>query len=92
MLAQFYTLYSANEDVRGWLHIEGTSIDYPVMQSPNPRTDPHYYAQHSFDRQPSLSGHTIFQHLCGLLFRSVDQPQPDHIWQQHRQFPYPDVQ
>lgn len=21
--------------MRGWLHIEGTSIDYPVMQSPN---------------------------------------------------------
>lgn len=60
MLAQFYTLYSANEDVRGWLHIEGTSIDYPVMQSPNPRTDPHYYAQHSFDRQLSLSGTPYF--------------------------------
>lgn len=60
MLAQFYTLYSANEDVRGWLHIEGTSIDYPVMQSPNPRTDPDYYAQHSFDRQLSLSGTPYF--------------------------------
>ena len=33
-------LYLENSDMVGWIQIEGTKIDYPVMQTP---ADPHYY-------------------------------------------------
>ena len=31
--ASFRPIYSANEDTIGWIRLDGTSIDYPVMQS-----------------------------------------------------------
>ena len=30
-IPQFYGLYSRNPDIRGWVKIEGTNINYPVM-------------------------------------------------------------
>ena len=38
-------LYLENADMVGWIQIEGTSIDYPVMQTP---ADPNYYLKHDF--------------------------------------------
>lgn len=57
MLTQFSTLYSRNSDVRGWVRIEGTGIDYPVVQSQNGSVD---YSTHNFDRQYSLYGVPYF--------------------------------
>lgn len=36
----------------GWIQIEGTSIDYPVMQTP---ADPNYYLKHDFEKHYTLS-------------------------------------
>ena len=33
ILEKFRPIYSANEDTIGWIRLDGTSIDYPVMQS-----------------------------------------------------------
>lgn len=57
-LAQFYLLYEANEDVRGWLKIDDTSINYPVVQSS--QSNPDYYRNHNFDRQISSYGTPYF--------------------------------
>lgn len=43
-LDQYMELYQINPDLRGWLTIDGTEIDYPVMQS----EDNDYYLEHSF--------------------------------------------
>lgn len=46
-------LYSENNDLYGWIKIEGTRIDYPVMYTPD---DPEYYIDHNFDGKKTKSG------------------------------------
>ena len=41
-------LYLENADMVGWIQIEGTRIDYPVMQTP---ADPNYYLKHDFEKR-----------------------------------------
>ena len=48
----FSGLYQINEDVAGWLSIEGTSLDYPIVQT----TDNNYYHRLSFEGDYSLYG------------------------------------
>lgn len=35
MLAKYKELYLQNEDMVGWISIAGTTVNYPVMQTPN---------------------------------------------------------
>ncbi|MCH5282009.1 MAG: class B sortase [Lachnospiraceae bacterium] len=44
MLEQYVKLYDENPDLAGWITIEGTKIDYPVMQS----EDDEYYLHRNF--------------------------------------------
>jgi sortase B len=44
MLEKFTSLYEENPDIVGWLTIEGTKIDYPVMQN----EDDEYYLHRDF--------------------------------------------
>jgi len=44
ILTQYKALYEENRDIAGWLSIEGTVIDYPVMQC----EDDEYYLHHDF--------------------------------------------
>ena len=37
MLAKYAPLYEKNHDLFGWLRIDGTAIDYPVMHTPPTR-------------------------------------------------------
>lgn len=52
ILKKYTDLYSENEDVAGWLSIEGTRIDYPVMQC----EDDEYYLHHDFYGEESKYG------------------------------------
>lgn len=38
ILPEYEELYAQNHDLVGWLSIEGTNIDYPVMQTPEDET------------------------------------------------------
>lgn len=49
---RFEKLYEENQDLVAWLSIEGTRIDYPVMQC----GDDEYYLNHSFYREESKYG------------------------------------
>ncbi|MBO4627129.1 MAG: class B sortase [Lachnospiraceae bacterium] len=46
------SLVEEREDYRAWLRVEGTAIDYPVMQGVNDL----YYAKHDVDKNISISG------------------------------------
>ncbi len=48
----FADLYQINKDVVGWLKIEGTSLDYPVVQT----TNNDYYHRLNFEGQSNLHG------------------------------------
>lgn len=51
--AEYETLWAQNHDFAGWLFIEDTKIDYPVMHTPE---DPEYYLHRAFDRSDASSG------------------------------------
>lgn len=52
MLAGYADLYEENRDLAGWLSIENTKIDYPVMQG----EDDEYYLHHDFYGEDSKYG------------------------------------
>lgn len=49
----FASLQAVNPDVYAWIHIEGTNIDYPVVQS---REDNTYYLDHSWEKEDLAAG------------------------------------
>ncbi len=50
--AKFASLYEANSDVAGWLSIDGTNVNYPVVHY----QDNEYYLRRDFNRQDSKYG------------------------------------
>lgn len=53
ILPEYQELAAENPDFFGWISIEGTRIDYPVMQT---LEDPEYYLHRNFDREYSYAG------------------------------------
>ena len=62
--ASYQNLYWENTDMVGWIQIEGTSIDYPVMQTP---ADPNYYLKHNFEKNYTDYGCPFMQADCDVL-------------------------
>lgn len=60
-LRKYDELYNKNPDFFGWLKIEGTKIDYPVMYSPQ---DPEYYLHRDFYGKYSDSGMLFIDGEC----------------------------
>ncbi|MCB8506697.1 class B sortase [Enterococcus durans] len=54
-------LYEENSDFFGWIAIDGTNINYPVMYSPD---RPEYYLTHAFDKSESISGTPFIDKNC----------------------------
>lgn len=52
-----------NSDLVGWVKIEGTKIDYPVLQTPD---DPNFYLKHDFDKKTSVYGAPYVAEECDL--------------------------
>ncbi len=55
ILEDYKTLYNKNKSLIGWLKIDDTTIDYPVMQSSNEE----YYLEHDFEQNYDRNG-TLF--------------------------------
>ena len=49
-------------DVKGWLTIPGTAVDYPVMQSS--AQDPEKYLRRNYDMKWRMAGSLFFQYDC----------------------------
>lgn len=61
-LAEYLELYRQNEDMVGWIKVEDTNINYPVVQSVN---EPNFYLKHKFDKTYSAGSLFHFrQVLC----------------------------
>lgn len=56
ILSKYKKLYEINPDLIGWLTIDGTVIDYPVMQT---MEDECYYLQLDFYGEPNKNGSLI---------------------------------
>lgn len=62
--ASYQNLYWENTDMVGWILIEDTNIDYPVMQTP---ADPTYYLKHDFEKNYTDYGCPFMQANCDAL-------------------------
>jgi sortase B len=58
---KYAALFEQNEDFIGWISIDGTNINYPVMQSPS---NPDYYLKHSFEKTYSDYGVPYIDEAC----------------------------
>ena len=54
-------LNKQNNDLFGWLRIDETPINYPVMHTPD---DPQYYLRRAFDKSSSQSGTPFLDAAC----------------------------
>lgn len=53
ILPSYAELYRKNPDMAGWIFIENTAINYPVMHTPD---NPDFYLNHNFDKKYSSFG------------------------------------
>ncbi len=60
---KYADIYAANSDFIGWITIDDTAIDYPVMQS---KDDPNFYLKHSFEKSYSDYGVPYVQEDCAV--------------------------
>ena len=60
---KYAAVYEQNSDFVGWISIEGTNIDYPVMQTVD---NPNCYLKRSFEKQYSDYGVPYVQENCDL--------------------------
>lgn len=96
VLPQYQALWEKNQDLAGWLSIEGTAIDYPVMHTAQ---DEEYYLRRAFDRSNSVSGtpflaagcftgcgnYIIYGHNMkdGSMFAALLNYADDTFWEEH---------
>lgn len=64
VIGEYAELYKANNDIVGWITVDDTKIDYPVMQTQH---DPEYYLYRSFDGENASSG-TPFMDTASDIF------------------------
>lgn len=99
VLPEFAELYVMNNDIVGWISIDDTSINYPVMQTPD-STD--YYLYRDFSKEYSNHGCiyvreecdvfapsdnlTIYGHRMGdgTMFNDLHKYDKKSFWEEHR--------
>lgn len=68
ILDEYKMLYSLNQKLIGWIKIDDTYIDYPVLQTSN--ND--YYMNHNFDQEEDKNGSIFLDTDCSILPRSTN--------------------
>ena len=66
ILEDYLTLYNNNKSLIGWIKIDDTLIDYPVMQSSNEE----YYLNHNFNQEEDRNGSIFIDSDCKIWPRS----------------------
>ena len=60
-LERYAELFAMNNDMAGWIRIEDTQINYPVMYTPD---NPDYYLKHNFYKESSAYGVPYIAEHC----------------------------
>lgn len=100
ILPEYQALYEKNSDLAGWLTIEGTDIDYPVLQAVAQSSD--FYLNHDFDGKEDINGSLfldfrnnlqepndnmiIYGHnmKSGMMFGGLKQYLEASFWREHK--------
>lgn len=98
MLPHMKELYEQNPDTIGWIRIDGTKLDYPVMWTPE---DKFKYDHLSFEEEYDYGGVPYMKYLCsidpptdnliiyghnmanGSQFRTIVNYQQKKFWEEH---------
>ena len=62
ILKKLEEMHSKNEDLIGWVEIDGTDVSYPVMQG----DDNAFYLKHNYNKEESKAG-SIFADYRGII-------------------------
>lgn len=99
VIGEYVDLYNQNPDIIGWIKIEGTNINYPVMHTPE---EPEFYLRKNFEKEYSLSGtpfmdgiSDIFAPTCnwtiyghhmkdGTMFMDVTKYADHEFYEEHK--------
>ena len=68
VLPEYETLYNKNKKLIGWLKIDDTVIDYPVMQTANNE----YYLDHNFNQEYDKNGSLFMDAACDVVHRNTN--------------------
>lgn len=68
ILAKYETLYKKNKKLIGWLKIDDTNIDYPVMQTVNNE----YYLDHNYNQEYDKNGSIFLDKDCNAAFPNTN--------------------
>ena len=93
---RYDALYEQNHDLFGWVCIDGTKLNYPVMHTPD---DPERYLRRAFDGTYSVSGVPFLDGSCyegcgnyivyghhmknGSMFAALADYADESFWQEH---------
>lgn len=93
---RYDALYEQNPDLFGWINIEGTKLNYPVMHTPD---DPEHYLRRAFDGSYTSSGVPFLDGDCftgcgnyivyghnmknGTMFSPLVDYASEDFWQEH---------
>lgn len=99
ILERYKDLYNTNNDMVGWIKIEGTHINYPVVQSAMGNES--YYLYRNFDKKENIRGCIFAKEACdifepstnitlfghnmqdGSMFASVGNYRDRKYWEEH---------
>lgn len=103
ILPEYAELYAQNSDMVGWIRIEDTKINYPVVQSPD---SPNFYLNHGFDKGKTDYGCPYVAEICdvskpsdnliiyghhkknGTMFTALTKFQRKSFWENHKTFSF----
>lgn len=63
ILPEYLPLYETNSDMVGWIKIDGTVVNYPVMQTPS---SPDYYLKRNFHKESNSHGCIYVRETCDV--------------------------
>lgn len=68
VLEEYKKLLNKNKKLIGWLKIDDTNIDYPVMQTANNE----YYLDHNFNQEYDKNGSIFMDAACDVVHRNTN--------------------
>lgn len=68
VLEKYKDLYQENSDLVGWITIDKTCIDYPVMQT---KDNPTFYIHRDWDKKDSVTGLPLIDARCTLESENI---------------------
>ncbi len=96
---EYQELYLQNNDMVGWIKVDDTKINYPVMQS---KDNPNFYLKHGFDKKYTDYGCPYVQENCdleqssdniiiyghnmndGSMFSGLTKFKDENFWKEHK--------